>query len=250
LLQQTLGALHEQRLDGRIWRASIARMKIVGVDGTKGGWVAVELHNERFASAAFAATFADVLKSYPDADAIAVDIPIGLLDRGARTADKAARQFLRGRLGSSVFSTPPRPVVYSSCWSEALELSKELQGVGISKQAYNLFARIRELDVYIGDPRIIEIHPEVSFALLGGRVLNASKSTWSGMTQRREILRASGGIELPNDLGDAGKAGTDDVLDAAVAAWSGIRFAERRSIRFPNDSEQFDSSGRLIAIQG
>ena len=46
-------------------------------------------------------------------------------------------------------------------------------------------------------------------------------SSWraSGISFRRGLLLGAG-IELPDDLGEAGAAGIDDVLDAAVVAWS------------------------------
>jgi hypothetical protein len=48
----------------------------------------------------------------------------------------------------------------------------------------------------------------------------ASKKSWAGACERRYALSVSG-IELPAELGEAGvRAGFDDVLDAAAAAWS------------------------------
>jgi hypothetical protein len=41
---------------------------------------------------------------------------------------------------------------------------------------------------------------------------------------RRRALLAASGVVVPDVLaGDAGEVAVDDVLDAAVAAWSGLR---------------------------
>jgi predicted RNase H-like nuclease len=70
----------------------------------------------------------------------------------------------------------------------------------------------------VRNDRVFEVHPEVSFRELLGRPL-APKSTALGVAERRLAL-AKAGIDLP-DL----PYPTDDVLDAAVAAWSAARFA-------------------------
>ena len=78
----------------------------------------------------------------------------------------------------------------------------------------------------VGVP-VREVHPEVSFSLLAGAPILASKATWAGLEARRAVL-ATAGIVVPADLGDAGRAGPDDVLDAAVVAWSARRIARGR----------------------
>jgi predicted RNase H-like nuclease len=44
------------------------------------------------------------------------------------------------------------------------------------------------------------------------------------------------GIELPDDLGEAGVAGFDDVLDAAAAAWSAACIAAGEAQSLPPDA--------------
>jgi Protein of unknown function (DUF429) len=61
---------------------------------------------------------------------------------------------------------------------------------------------------------------EASFAQLAGAPLRSRKSSWAGVTLRRQFL-ARAGICLPDDLGPAGdQAAPDDVLNAAGAAWT------------------------------
>jgi len=61
------------------------------------------------------------------------------------------------------------------------------------------------------------MHPEVSFAAMSGKPLIHRKVSWAGHITRRALL-AKHGIHLPDELGDAGNARLDDVLDADAAA--------------------------------
>jgi predicted RNase H-like nuclease len=181
-----------------------------------------------------------------DAAAIGVDIPIGLVEQGSRDADFEVRKLLGARLRSSLFITPPRAVVFTEVWSEALVLAKQLMGTGISKQAFHLFPRIREVDTFAHDERILEVHPEAAFAAAKGATLAFSKKTWAGAMERRQLLETQG-VHLPDELGPAGRCPIDDVLDAAIAAWSAKRFAEGQALRYPTSPSQHDR-GRPIAI--
>jgi predicted RNase H-like nuclease len=186
--------------------------RVLGVDGFPRGWVAVELQDGEFADARAFRGFAEVLDSYADAGRISVDIPIGA---GPRDADEAARRFV-GPRWASVFPTPPAEVIQLDSYAEAVALHPSL-----SRQSFALFRKIREVAACL-DPRIVEVHPEVSFRALKGAYLEESKTTWNGFMERRALL-AGAGIEIP----DALPAGIPlaDVLDAAVAAWSARRIA-------------------------
>ena len=84
--------------------------------------------------------------------------------------------------------------------------------------AYRLREKIFEVDQLApSDSRIIEIHPEVSFRHLAGTALPASKHTWVGFWTRLDLLRRVG-IDVPIELGVAGSAGLDDVLDGGSGA--------------------------------
>jgi predicted RNase H-like nuclease len=219
--------------------------KVVGVDGCKGGWVEIALQDGRFDSAGFRATLVEVAATHPDAEVITVDIPIGLPDVSPRLADVEARRFLRGR-ASSVFSTPSQGALEALSYEAANTLSREQSGKGLSKQSYALAKRILEADALVQtDPRVFEVHPEVSFRELAGKVL-PSKKTWEGQMRRRRLLEQAG-IVLPDDLGPASVVPPDDVLDAAVAAWSALRIARGEALTLPADPP-IDSSERKVAI--
>ena len=191
---------------------------VAGVDGCRGGWLSVLVDGGRLQGFVFHRTFAEVLDS--SAEVVAVDMPIGLPVAGPRAADLAARAFVGPRC-SSVFVTPPRAVLESQSFAEAVALCRTLTGKGVSQQAYALRRRIFEVDdAARRDPRVIEVHPEASFRELAGGPL-PSKHCAEGRALRRRLL-ARCNTSVPADL-PRGLA--VDFLDAAVTAWSAERFA-------------------------
>ena len=159
-------------------------------------------------------------------------MPIGLPEAGERAADAEARAFVGARR-SSVFMTPPAAVLAAETYAEANVLAAQRSEKGISQQAWGLRENIgRVAAVAETDPRLIEVHPEVSFAALAGGHMRAAKTTWNGQMDRRAAL-ARAGIVLPDDLGEAGVVPVADVLDAAAVAWSARRFAAGEARSFP-----------------
>lgn len=70
----------------------------VGFDGCPAGWVAVTLADGRVTDVEVVADLAGAVADRP-ADAVAIDMPIGLID-AVRDADVAARRLLPGRASS------------------------------------------------------------------------------------------------------------------------------------------------------
>lgn len=197
-------------------------MRVVGVDACRGGWVAVVLDAGRYVDSGVHTRFAEILAAFPTASAFAVDVPIGLPPPYPRAADVEARRFV-GPRWQSVFLTPPRELLELESYAEANARAREVIGGRISKQAHGMRTRILELEAPSShDSRIVEVHPEVSFRELLGAPLD-SKHSWNGAMARRQALLEAG-IDLPDRVG-AGLAHTDDVLDAAIAAWSAQRYA-------------------------
>lgn len=219
----------------------------MGVDAYRLGWVTVVLRDGAFERAEVAHDFASLVEAVPDALVVAVDIPIGLLPGGWRQADREAKRFLQSTT-SSVFMTPPRPVVEAANYQDANRRCRELNGQGLSQQAWALRTKILQVDRYLKaqDERVHEVHPEVCFRAMGGKPLSASKHTWAGQAARRGLLERAG-IRLPDELGRAGMAAPDDVLDAAAAAWSAHRIADGRAASLPHPPQQ-DPLGRPVAI--
>jgi predicted RNase H-like nuclease len=221
--------------------------EVVGVDGYKGGWVGVVLHGGVFSQAVVATRFRELLTAVPTATVVAVDIPIGL-PTTTRMGDVEARRVLGAR-SSSVFPTPPRAAVAAATPEEANQRSRALTGRGISQQTFALAKKILDVESCRADAgkALYEVHPEVSFWALAGTPLRARKQSWTGHTERRALLDAAG-IVLPTDLGRAGLvAAADDVLDAAVAAWSALRIASGHGRSLPDPPER-DDDGLPMAI--
>jgi predicted RNase H-like nuclease len=197
---------------------------VVGVDRYRRGWVAVTLPGTEVL---VAPRLDALLERVPAAECVGVDMPIGLPEAGEREADVLARAFV-GPRWSSVFMTPPRRVLEAATYAAANALARTLPGgKGISRQAWALKATIFEVEA-LSHPRVIEVHPEVSFCAMAGRPLAHAKSTWNGQALRRRIL-AEHGLELPERLGEAGDVPVADVLDAAAVAWSAQRYARGRA---------------------
>jgi predicted RNase H-like nuclease len=200
----------------------------VGADAARGGWIAVALVDGRFVDAAFERRFPALLERFTDAELFGVDVPIGLPDPGVRRrADLDARAVV-GPRRSSVFFTPSRAALECPTYGAARMVAPDT-----SAQAWALRTAILDVD-RVRDPRIREVHPEVSFAVLAGEPLAFAKRTWNGQHQRRRLL-ADAGIEIPPRL-DAGLVAADDVLDAAVVAWTATRIARDEHKTFPADA--------------
>lgn len=192
---------------------------VMGIDAAAGGWLAVVLDGGRYADAGLRPHVADLLKLYPSAKAVAVDIPIGLPVGRFRPADDEARQFGGPARAASVFLTFPAEVLFVEPYAAAADTARRLLHLAISRQAWGLRKRIAEVEpIARSDPRVAEVHPEVSFRALNGAPLRYRKHSWSGVHERRALLLRAG-ITLPDVLPGGDRAGPDDVVDAAVAAW-------------------------------
>ncbi len=144
--------------------------------------------------------------------------------------------------------TPVRDALLAPDHAAAVKINRDKAGEGISAQAYALRDRILSVDAWVRTTsRVVkEVHPEVSFAHLAGQPLHTRKKTWDGAEQRRQLLAAAD-IDLTGfDVGHGGVA-VDDVLDAAVVAWTARRVLTGDATSIPDPPEQF-SDGLRAAI--
>lgn len=224
-------------------------MRVVGIDGFKDGWVAVELAGGAFAAARCFKTLEQAVAAHPDAAVFGVDIPIGYPVRGPRLADVNAREALKER-GRSVFDTCPPALLECADYDAARDRARALGVACPSRQAYALVPRMLEAERMVRvDTRLHEVHPELCFwAMNHGRALAESKRTWNGFW-RRFMLLARHGVDVPTDFADGRLVGIDDVLDAAAAAWSAHRIASGDGKSLPAEVEsQLDAYGRRVAV--
>ena len=228
--------------------APAREVTVVGIDACAAGWVAVVLRPGAAVAGVFGATLADIAEQVPDARGFGVDIPIGLPAAGERRADLAARKAL-GPRRSSLFMTPVREALTAPTHAAATQVARQLTGKGISRQAYGLAPKILEAEAWVTTiaAPVWEVHPELSFATLLGHPARASKKTWSGMRERLDALHAAG-IKLGQLPGAGDRAAVDDVVDAAVVAWSAQRLVAGHGVPYPDPPEMDAMSGRAIAI--
>lgn len=196
---------------------------LAGVDGCRGGWVvatagATDARSPAVGEVAVRVVprFADVLRL--GAGTVAVDIPIGLPDAGARACDLAARRLL-GPRRSSVFPAPVRAALdaHGRGWEATLGASRAAAGTGLSRQAFHLLPKIAEVDDALGTVDawlVVEAHPELAFTRLAGEPLAHPKRVAEGRAQRVALLRPA--IPQVDDLLADRPRGCapDDLLDA------------------------------------
>jgi predicted RNase H-like nuclease len=225
---------------------------VTGIDGCAGGWVAVTLAAAGDAGAgapapAVTVTVAKTLDGLTLNGITGIDMPLGLLAAGWRTADLLARRAL-GRRGSCVFAIPPRPVWEQPAYANANQSCRELTGGGMSIQAWGLRGKLLEADAFrrtAAAPPLYEVHPELSFAALaGGTPVADSKHTAAGRQIRRAML-ARADIAVPPRVPGAAE---DDLLDAAAVAWSAGRIAAGAAVTLSDPAQRADD-GREIAIR-
>jgi predicted RNase H-like nuclease len=225
---------------------------VAGADGCRAGWVVVlwSPDGSRAPQVQVVPTFAAILELPEYPQVLAIDMPIGLPEItgiGGRAPDVAARRVLGDRQ-SSIFAVPSRRAVmapdYRAACDAALATSEPPRKV--SKQAWNLFPRIRELDALMTpelQERVYECHPEVAFwAMNGEQPLDQPKKVKSrphppGLDLRRGLLVKAGfpAAALSWTPSRRSDAGPDDVLDAFACAWTAARILRGEAHTFPPD---------------
>ena len=235
----------------------MSRVRTIGIDGCRGGWVLSEA-NDNLDSFAFSIT-EDLEPLFDGAGPdclIAIDIPIGLPEEESRECDKEARRELGRLRGSSVFPTPARDALKARTYSEAQQFNLKALGVGMSQQTFHIMAKIQDVDDIINAERqkyIRESHPELTFARLNGAPMVHNKKSPSGRAERFGVLQNSGLSISDTRLSQErqrlglGLVELDDLLDALaclITAWH-IRQGRIQSVGHPR---QMDRKGLLMEI--
>jgi predicted RNase H-like nuclease len=217
---------------------------VAGVDGCRGRWltVAQDTTSNRIA-ASIHETPQEVLTAFPKANVIAVDVPIGLPERGQRDCDHAARQLL-GPRRSSVFPAPIRPTLLAETREDANRIGKETDGRGVGCQSWGIYPYVRAWDDAIRGSesargQIREVHPEICFwAINQYTPLLTVKRIPEGLTERHDLLVTQFGkrsiAEALEDLGN-NRFAMDDFFDALAALWIARRVAARQAVPIPAD---------------
>ena len=231
-------------------------MLIAGVDGCPKGWAVATATVVGEALSDLRVEMVETLDSTiakvrdGSLSALAIDMPIGLLNEHPRTADVAARKLLGARR-SSVFPTPVLATLDAADYDQARVRSREVSGKAVSKQAWNLMQKIRELDALISaddQPAVAEAHPECAFLRLQADIpLDHAKSTDEGRALRIGLLRASGRFDA-NELDKAltsKVAPVGDLIDAIALTVTARHMASWTDRRL---GDQVDPQGRRAEI--
>lgn len=197
-------------------------MIALGLDGYKGGWVAVRIEGN--------SQTIHFLKQVDEIvglgfDRVAIDIPIGLPDPD--WSDRKCDTEARGKLSphwQRVFLDARRELWESNLSYDQLNASLVAREKRkITKQMWFLRDKIREVDKFVLANRhldVVEAHPELVFLRLNNGAPLASKKSATGVLLRTKLLKGEFSINLdwigvdPRNL----KAGIDDVLDACACA--------------------------------
>lgn len=226
---------------------------VAGIDGCRTGWV-VAIADSRPDTPLIRVEIVTAIDEIVDRvrsgefAAVAIDMPIGLPDSGTRACDVATRARL-GRKGSSVFPAPVRAVLGSADHAEAVKRSRAIDGRGVTIQAFNILAKIEQLDCAF-DPdltdRIVEAHPESVFATLAGSPLLTKKRLVAGRLERLALLDPVFPDSEELLVGRLTGAAPDDILDAAAIAWTARRWLAGEAIVLGDGS--LDSLGRPMRV--
>ena len=215
--------------------------RILGVDGARGGWMgALTRIDDMTGVDVIWVTLTSITQALAvDADVVAVDMPIGLPVAGRRECDLLAKRAL-GRAHSRVFLAPPRDVLAATSYDDAGARHRaHADGHGLSVQTWNIVDKIREVDAAADDPRLVEVHPELSFARLAGAVLTSKHRAEGRATRLRALaVRWPGLRDVPRGL---------DGVDALAAAWSGERWLRGEAESLPGAPPR-DGLGRPMRI--
>jgi len=210
-----------------------------GIDACRSGWIMTVMHKKsnQFMYR-FSPTFSGLvtnIKTKNESYRFLVDMPIGLLplknigqvQPNQRSCDMQARKIL-GKRHSSIFSPPCLQALYEQTYSSASTLNFTLTGKKISKQSWNIFQRIREVNEFLHQNHwarslFFESHPELAYQKLNNHTpLQYSKKTNDGILERLDILSRyhpeshTFFSNITSDKTMKGKMQKDDVVDALV----------------------------------
>ncbi len=167
-------------------------MIVAGVDGCHAGWIAFKVELPSLAASVEVIDLpAWLRKRPPELAYLAIDIPIGLLDR-PRRCDIEARECLGWPRQASVFPAPCRAAVTAKNHAEASVINRQKTGRGLSQQAWRISQKIKQVDDAMTPERqqwAFEVHPEACFwALNHKRPMTHNKKKEAGRNDRLKLL--------------------------------------------------------------
>lgn len=225
-------------------------MNVVGIDGCKFGWIAINLRSELIWDVKLYSGINEMLEVYKKSDCLLIDMPIGLKTQSKeeRLCDKEIRRVLKYPRGMSVFVVPTRAAIYCDSYSEGNNLNKKLVNKGISKQLWGIVPKIKSLDQYLIENEIYrnkvkESHPELAFMMLKGKAMDYSKRKKEGFIERIELLeeiypKTREIVNYTLDTFQRKEVKRDDILDALVLAINAYLGEKYTFKKYPNSTIQ------------
>lgn len=214
---------------------------VCGIDGFKKQWFAVtkELATGHLDWQVLP-NFQGIVDNIDDYSVIAIDIPIGLPERGPRNCDIEARKLLGARK-SSVFPAPIASVLQANDYMEACQIREKIEKKKMSQQAWAIVYKIKEVDDLVKNnpalaAKLFEVHPEVSFYYLSSnQPARFNKKSIQGIEERVLKLGPRYGIDFAfiQSVKTLSKAPEDDIIDAFLALWSAERIHARQNKVLP-----------------
>lgn len=229
-------------------------MAVVGLDGCRSGWVAARIDGRsrtiHFLMPNGQASALDALLDLEFKRA-AIDMPIGLPERGYRDCDIEARKLL-GANASRVFLGARRDVLTAQFLATLNAALKRAGEPGVSAQLYGLKAKLGEADAFVRanpDIDIREAHPELVFQRLNKGVTVPRKRDQAGIDLRLALLKRDGFKDIDAWCGNRPRgsgARPDDVLDACAMAIAARDFSTKRVV--PRGKVPRDAAGLPMQI--
>lgn len=216
-----------------------------GVDGCVAGWLAISGDAIGGQPSSHVFSNASALFERDDWAVTAIDIPIGLPSKGPRECDVAARRLLQDRR-SSVFPAPLRCTLSADTYEHACRLSAVASGKKLSKQAFAILPKIRQVDDFLRRQplraaAVREVHPEVCFTYLnGGRPMQYAKLSGFGFVERFRLIEQAfpGSAERFRKEHPAKQVSDDDILDALAALWTALRLHASTAVRIGSEDSR------------
>jgi predicted RNase H-like nuclease len=220
---------------------------VAGVTPCGPGWLvaSAKLHGTTFApeDPRVLDSFGEVLDQRPSFSTIAVNSPIGYVNRDSqmgRACDHEARAML-GRRASAVRSAPRRTAPDEDVLSR-----DHLDAV-----TRNLLSRYQEISEEMAPYRqrsVYEVNSELSFYQLNGDVpLRWPKNSEAGGEERRELLaKRIPGVERILTA-EIKRVRYSHLLDAAAFLWTSRRIFAKAALRVPTEP-QWDDEGLRMEI--
>jgi predicted RNase H-like nuclease len=154
-----------------------------------------------------------------------------------------------------VFPAPIRPALEAGSYADASAIRRQIEGKGVSAQAFGIYKKVREIDELLRDNPaladiLFEVHPEVCFAAWHGSPILAKKATQEGFQKRLALTEPHFGEGTYNQIRSQFRkrdVSNDDILDALAALWTAQRIVTNSAESLPK-AELRDAHGIPMRI--